>query len=380
MIERTFWVERIRSSWDKRNIVWLSGVRRVGKTVLSGLLGAPVYLNCDLPSDCRRLADPELFLDGLAPGTEVVFDEIHRMEDPSRILKIVADAYPELFVLATGSSTLAATRKFRDSLTGRKHSVYLSPVLWTECLRAFGPPNLDRRLLHGGLPEALLADQPDPEFFAEWLDGFYARDIQELFGIRHRTGFLKLLGLLLRQAGGLIDYSQLARLSGLSRPTVMAHVEALTIAHALVLLPPFHGCGRQEITRRPKAYAFDTGFVAHAKGWTTLRAEDRGFLWEHLVLDDLRAHLAGVRIRYWRDKSGREIDFVVPRGRNIADAVECKINPDAFHTKSLDVFRDIYPRGRNFVISPAVKSPYTRRLGAHSVTFLGSISADGEHG
>ena len=41
-----------------------------------------------------------------------------------------------------------------------------------------------------------------------------------------------------------------------------AHLEALTIAHALVLLPPFHGGGRQEITRRPKAYAFDTGFVA----------------------------------------------------------------------------------------------------------------------
>ena len=37
---------------------------------------------------------------------------------------------------------------------------------------------------HGGLPEMLPAEVPDPEWYAEWLDSFYARDVQELFGIR----------------------------------------------------------------------------------------------------------------------------------------------------------------------------------------------------
>ena len=82
-------------------------------------------MNCDLPSVTRTLNDPELFLDGQRPGTVLVFDEVHRLQDPSRLLKIAADEYPHVRVLATGSSTLAATRKFRDSLTGRKQSVHL---------------------------------------------------------------------------------------------------------------------------------------------------------------------------------------------------------------------------------------------------------------
>ena len=46
-------------------------------------------------------------------------DEVHQLADPSRLLKIGADEFPKLKILATGSSTLAATQKFRDSLTGR---------------------------------------------------------------------------------------------------------------------------------------------------------------------------------------------------------------------------------------------------------------------
>jgi predicted AAA+ superfamily ATPase len=80
-------------------------------------------------------------------------------------------------------------------------------------------------------------------FFSECIDSFYARDIQELFGIRNRQGFLSLFRLLLRQSGGQLDYSQPANLSGLSRPAVKAHIEVMQISHAVFLLRPFHGAG-----------------------------------------------------------------------------------------------------------------------------------------
>jgi len=325
------------------------------------MLGEATYLNCDLPSVCRRLEDPEAFYGELDRGTLVVFDEIHRLDDPSRVLKIAADAFPHVRVLATGSSTLAATRKFRDALTGRKEAIYLPPVLWTECRDIFGVRDLDRRLLHGGLPEPLLAAEKDPAFFAEWVDSFYARDIQELFAIRSRTGFMKLLQLLLRRSGGLVNYSSLADLSDLSRPTVKAHIEAMCVAHAVFLLPPYHRGGRREITARPKCYAFDTGFVSFARGWETIREEDRGPLWELLVLDALRSRGADRDLHYWRDKAGREIDFVLSGPRQSADAIECKINPDRFDGSALLAFRERYPKGRNYVVSPLVGKPYTRR-------------------
>ena len=320
-------------------------------------------MNCDLPSVCRALEDPELFFDSLGEGSTVIFDEVHRLQDPSRLLKIAADVYPHLQTLATGSSTLAATRKFRDALTGRKESILLPPVLWEECQGAFEVKDLDRRMLHGGLPEPLLSGEKNSEFFAEWIDSFYARDIQELFGIRSRAGFLKLLQLLFRQSGGLIDYTQLAKLSGLSRPTVKAHTEAMRIAHALFLLTPFHGGSRREITRRPKCYAFDTGFVSYAKGWESIREEDRGLLWEHLVLDTLRSRFDDERIYFWRDKSRREVDFVLKRTETEIDAIECKIDPDSFApSPNLVAFRALYPAGDNLVISPRVMEPYRRRF------------------
>ena len=327
------------------------------------MLPDTVYMNCDLPSAVRALEDPELFLDGQKPGSVLVFDEVHHLDDPSRLLKIAADEYPQLKVLATGSSTLAATRKFRDSLTGRKQAIHLCPVLWEECAYPFGVTALDHRLLHGGLPETLLAEHKAPAFFNEWIDSFYARDILELFGIRNRQGFLSLFRFLLRQSGGQLDYSQLANLSELSRPTVKAHIEAMQIAHAVHLLRPFHGGGKREIVSRPKCYAFDTGFVTFEKGWESIREDDRGILWEHLVLDSLRFHYADEDIFYWQDKSHREIDFIIRRGRDRVDVVECKINPDKLNVAPVQTFREIYPEGENRIVSPSVKKPYLIRRG-----------------
>ena len=370
MIERPLWIHRVRQAWEKRPIVWLSGVRRAGKTTLAQMFSNAVYQNCDLPSVVRGLIDPEPLYDSLDKGAIVIFDEIHRLEDPSRLLKIAADAYPHLKVLAIGSSTLAATKKFRDSLTGRKEMIYLPPVLWSECIDQFNIRELDRRLLHGGLPEPLLSETKNAAFFSEWMDSFYARDIQELFGIRNRTGFMRLLHLLLRQSGGLMDYTQLARLSDLSRHTVKAHVEAMSIAHAVFLLSPFHGGGRREITQRPKCYCFDTGFVTFVKGWGSIREEDRGLLWEHLVLDTLRTIVEDHRLFYWRDKSGREVDFIIKGVREQSDAIECKINPDHFDPAHLALYRSLYPGGKNYVLSPNIKSSYVRQYGKLKVNFI----------
>ena len=343
----------------------------MGKTTLARMLRDAVYLNCDLPSVQRRLEDPELFYKSQPSGTIVVLDEVHRLADPSGALKIAADTFPRLRILATGSSTLAATRKFRDTLTGRKVGLVLPPVLWTECEEVFGLRDLDRRLLHGGLPEPLLNRTRDDSFYSEWMDSFYARDIQELFGIRQRTGFLNLLRLLLRQSGGLVDYSALSRECDLSRPTVKAHLEALTIACALVTVPPFHGGGRRELVRRPKAYGFDTGFICFVRGWQDIRDEDRGTLWEHLVLDLLRTATGGAGLFYWRDKAGREIDFVLRDGREV-HVMECKISPDRFEPATLMAFRELYPRGRNYIICPGVSEAYDRRVGKHVARVLGA--------
>ncbi|MFA4943380.1 MAG: ATP-binding protein [Lentisphaeria bacterium] len=366
MIQRPFWQQRIAAAWREAPIAWLCGVRRVGKTTLAESLdaGQLLYVNCDLPATEEMLRDPELFFRGCSKPV-VGFDEIHQLRDPARVLKIGADCFPNLKILATGSSTLAASKKFRDTLTGRKRLVHLTPVLWDE-LAAFGV-TLPRRLFHGGLPPALLADAKLPAFYREWLDSFFARDIQRLFGFRDMNRFNALFEYLLKQSGGPFEVTKAAAALGISRPTVESHVSALEITHAVTLVRPFHGGGQNELVKQPKIYAFDTGFVSFARGWDPLRQEDLGTLWEHLVLEHLQAHFPDTPVRHWRDKQGREVDFVLPRSRDEVDLIECKWDPGAFDGAALHVFRGFYPRGRNYLVSPSGREGYTRRFGEHEV-------------
>ena len=367
MIKRPFWTDRLVAAWKQASIVWLTGPRRVGKTVLAQSLPDAEFLNCDLPSVAERLRDPESFFRSVKKKF-VVLDEIHQLPDPSRLLKIGADAFPKLKILATGSSTLAATQKFRDSLTGRKRVVELVPVLHEE-LPAFGMTDLRERLLRGGLPPALLAKEHNPEFYAEWLDSYFARDVQELFRLEKRAGFLRVLELLMRQSGGMLDVTKLAAESQISRPAVTNWLEVYQITHVAHLVRPFSAGGRREIVAQPKVFGFDTGLVCHARGWDHLRTEDCGVLWEHLVLNTLIA--AGApKIHFWRDKQQREVDFVVPHGRDAVDAIECKWNPEAFETRGLAAFREQYPKGKNYVVSPLNGPSYERVQGGLKISIV----------
>ena len=366
MVLRPFWRQRMEEAWAEAPIVWLCGVRRSGKTTLAEGLGPDriLYVNCDLPTVEDMVRDPQVFFRGCSKPV-VVFDEVHQLRDPARVLKIGADGFPKLKILATGSSTLAASKKFRDTLTGRKRLVHLTPVLWDE-LHAF-EVTLPQRLFHGGLPPALLASAKRPAFYREWMDSFFARDIQRLFGFRDMNRFNALFEYLLRQSGGQFEVTKAAAALGITRPTVESHVSALEITHAVTLVRPFHGGGQNELVKQPKVYAFDTGFVSFARGWDPLRAEDFGALWEHLVLEHLQAYCPDTPARYWRDKAGHEVDFVLARRRDEVDAIECKWDPGAFDSSALKLFRSYYPKGSNYLVTPSGDPAYSKRYGALEV-------------
>jgi hypothetical protein len=362
MIERPFWLRRIERAWREAPIVWLAGVRRSGKTTLAQGLGSDRirYVNCDLPVATDMLRDPELFYRS-CDRPIVVFDEIHQLPDPSTLLKIGADVFPHLRILATGSSTLAASRKFRDTLTGRKRLVHLTPVLWDE-LAAFQNCPLLKRLYQGGLPEALLSETKAQGFYREWMDSFFSRDIQRLFAFRDLDKFNSLFEYVMKQSGGLLQVARAATALGISRPTVESHVQALETTHAVALLRPFHGGGQKELIKIQKVFAFDTGFVSFSRGWDPLRHDDYGVLWEHLVLEYLQAHAYEWRVKYWRDAAGREIDFVVVRSRDQVDALECKWDPSQFDPEALKLFRSYYPKGNNYLVSPLAVQGYRRKV------------------
>jgi hypothetical protein len=52
------------------------------------------------------------------------------------------------------------------------------------------------------------------------------------------------------------------------------------------------------------------------------------------------------------------------------DAIECKWSVDAFETRGLAAFRESYPVGRNFVVSPQVQTAYEQPRGGLPVSFV----------
>jgi hypothetical protein len=375
MKTRRAWLDHIHAAWASRSICWLQGVRRAGKTVLAQSIADADYYDCELPSVRRDLRDPERFLDA-HEGRQVVLDEIHRLDHPSELLKIAADHHPDIRVLATGSSSLAARAKFRDTLAGRKHEVWLTPMTHADTV-AFGQPAVEHRLARGGLPPFFLASSPLEREYQEWLDAYWAKDVQELFRLEKRGPFARLFELLLVDSGGIFEATRFARACEVSRQTVMNYLEVLEATFVMHVVRPFASNPSAEIVAAPRVYGFDTGFVACHRGWSPMRRDDYGPLWEHLVLNELHAARQRRDVEYWRTKSGHEVDFVVAPKRATPMAIECKWSQDAFDPAGMLAFRQRYPAGANILVAADVKRASRRRIRGLEVHVVGLAQVAG---
>jgi len=378
LIKRPFWQKLIEKAWQQRNVVWLMGIRRVGKTSLCQSLPNIEYFDCERPRVRQLFDDPEGFLME-QKGKRLVLDEIHRLENPSEILKIAADHFPEVKIIATGSSTLGASKKFRDTLTGRKKEIWLTPLLLQE-LRAFGNDNLKHRLSFGGLPSFFSADQFPENDFREWVDAYWAKDIQELFSVGKRYSFQKFTELLLTRSGSQFEASTFATPCEVSRQTIANYLAVLEATFVVHVIRPYSIHKATEIVMAPKVYGFDTGFVCYAKGWRELRKEDMGLLWEQCVLNELHAHVQARTVNYWRDKSGHEIDFILQnKHTQELTAIECKFSsaaifrdwaPDSSINSNFQAFRRRYSRGKNYVVASDIDRRFERKIDGMAIMFV----------
>ena len=375
MVKRNHWDALVEKLWTKKNIIWLAGVRRAGKTSLCRAIEGVQYFDCELPSVRNAMEDPEGFLKNFK-GARLALDEIHRLNNPSELLKIAADYFPEIKVIATGSSVLAAAKKFKDTLTDRKRDLWLTPANSAD-MADFGLSSVDARLFNGGLPPYFMAEKPSERDYYDWMENYWARDVQDLFSVGKRGAFLKFAELLLTRSGGIFDASSYASPCEISRGTVHAYLAILEATFVAHVIRPFSRRGAAEIISAPKVYAFDTGFVRAFKGFGELRPADKGYLWEHLVLNEVFSVAQSRRVNYWRDKQGHEVDLLLaPPGRR-GLALECKLREAEFNPKNLKVFARHYPDFDLAVAASDVSTTHTKSLGGLNIKFVGLAGVSG---
>jgi predicted AAA+ superfamily ATPase len=313
------------------------------------------------------MEDPESFLDAHR-GKRIVLDEIQRLGDPSEFVKIAADHYPDTRIIATGSSSLGASSKFRDTLTGRKLELWLTPMI-ADDLTDFGKEDLNQRLHRGGLPPFFMEKNFPEREFQEWMDAYWAKDIQELFRLERRWSFQRFAELLFIQSGGVFEATKFASPCEVSRTTISNYLSVLEATFVVHIIRPFSSRKSSEIVSAPKVYAFDTGFVSYFRGWESLRPEDMGLLWEHFVLNEIHAHSQKRQIRYWRDKRHHEVDFIWKKGKQII-TIECKWSASNFDASGIKAFRRRYLKGQNYVVSSDVTRTFRREYNGILVEFM----------
>jgi hypothetical protein len=303
-----------------RKMVFLAGARQVGKTTLARSLrgGADGYLNWDVP------LHREAILEGRWPASKLwVLDEIHKYRGWRGLVKGIYDGRrPGQRILVTGSARLDLYRYGGDSLQGRYHLLRLHPLSVAE-LGATSASDLDGLLALGGFPEPFLSGSAvhAQRWSREYRTRLIREDVRDLERIND-LGNLELLMLRLPDlVGSPLSVNALREDLQLAFKTVESWLQVLERLYAIFRLPPFGAPRLRAVRKERKHYHLD---------WSLVKAPPARFenlvachllKWVHHQEDTLGRDL---ELRYFRDRDGREVDFVVTDARKPVMFVEAK--------------------------------------------------------
>jgi hypothetical protein len=325
-----------------RQIALVSGPRQVGKTTVCRSIGGP-YFNWDNIDDRRdilrgpRALAAQLEVDRLRAAPPIaVFDELHKSAKWKTLLKGLYDTYGDrLRFIVTGSSRLDVYRRGGDSLMGRYLRYRMHPWSVGEIART-GLPDREVRppvavhaaawdalWEHGGFPEPFL--RGDRRFTRRWRslrqEQLSREDLRDVAHVQDLGVMEVLIAILAERSGQQLIYANLAREVGVAVDTAKRWIDLLSRLHYGFLVRPWFTNVAKALRKEPK------WFLRDWSGLTDAGARTETFVACHLLKavegwTDLG--FGDFELRYVRDKTKREVDFLVVRDRKPWFLVEAK--------------------------------------------------------
>ncbi len=328
---------QVEDALFKGKIVVIYGPRQVGKTTLAKLILQnrqeikSAYFNCDEPDICQALTDKtstelKLFL---GDSKLVVLDEAQRVKNIGLTLKLLADNYPKMQIIATGSSSFDLSNQIFEPLTGRKKEFYLYPFSLAELKNYYSEIEFNRilenRMVFGMYPGVIFeSDKGKSESLRELAKSYVYKDALEYQGIKNSEVVEKLLQALALQVGNEVSYNEISSLIEVNKITVANYIQILEKAFIVFRLPSFSRNLRDEIKSNRKIYFFDNGIrnaLINNLNPVGLR-QDAGALWENFMISE-RVKRNGnfgsvANMYFWRTLRQQEIDLIEDRGGELA--------------------------------------------------------------
>lgn len=347
----------------------LIGARQVGKSTLFKMIlenrtEQALQLNCDEPEVREMLAainTQELSL--LIGGNRiVVIDEAQRVENIGITLKLIADNFPNVQLLVTGSSSFELGNRLNEPLTGRKFEYHLFPFSTAELLQTQGllyvRQALENRLVFGSYPDIINHSDTAKELLINLSSSYLYQDILSVDSIRRPTLLNKLLTALALQVSREVSYNELAQTVGSDSKTVEKYIDLLEKCYIVFRLDGFSRNMRTELKKAKKFYFYDNGIrnaILQNFAPLSLR-QDTGALWENFVISErIKAnHYAGKNVHcyFWRTTQQQEIDYIEESDGHFS-IFEMKWSPKKIDTRFPSSFLSTYEVKEKAVITPA---------------------------
>ena len=234
-----------------------------------------------------------------------VIDEAQKEPVVFEKIKYAYDEGSLLFEVILGSSQILLLKKIRESLAGRVKIFELWPLLMSE-IHGEAPgesrapvPLLDRLLTTdhvsetldplaqvslgktdmfcretekyllqwGGMPALLpLSDDDRWKWLKDYEYTYLERDLSDLARLDDLGPFRKFQKLSSLRSGHLLNYSEVARDTGISVDTARRYLEYLRVSYQVVLIQPYSRNVTSSTVKTPKLYWLDIGLLRQLSG------------------------------------------------------------------------------------------------------------------
>jgi uncharacterized protein len=370
----------ILKALKSRRVTLLVGPRQCGKTTLVKMItGNSIYRTLDNKTLLdAALADPIGFT---KHGDELmIIDEIQRAPVLLPAIKMDVDENTKYGrFLLTGSAKIQSLPTVKESLAGRIRKIRLRPLAQGEInnvpptflqnafnenfSKTYSKINKDdciHMALIGGYPEAIfLSDENEvKQWHYDYLESLIEKDMKDIFNIRRSDSMKNLLHTLAAWSSKYLDISSIASALALSRPTVVAYINALEALYLIERINPWSNTDYSRVGKQDKFFMSDTGLLSSLLNYNfesvRFNGDQNGKLIETFVYNQLAAHLDTINnytIFHYRDRLKREIDFIIENDKNELLGIEVKagsaVGIDSF--KHLKWFKENIAKGKKFV-------------------------------
>jgi uncharacterized protein len=362
-----------------KEIVVVTGMRRVGKTTLLRMVYDSLKDENKIFLDLENLIDQEIFHEkdynniwanlkqvGLSPEKRayIFLDEIQASPEITKAVKYLYDHYNIKFFL-TGSSSFYLKNLFPESLAGRKVIFELFPLDFSEFLVfkevkkdtldtfqekeslknkiAFEQqyPLFKEYCRFGGFPQVVIEENEAQKirYLGDILSSYFEKDIHQLADFRNLTAIKELIRLLLPRVGSKLEITKIAHEVGVSRETIYAYLSFLEGSYFLYRISPYSINVDREISGTKKVYFCDNGLL------NLFGKVSEGSLLENAAFLNLKRFGP---INYYQKRNGKEIDFVIP---GIKAAFEIKKKGTVYDLRNLEKLALSLKLDQSYVIS-----------------------------